>query len=52
VKKHKTHIQLKKYLSIADMLPQHITYKGKIYYNVTLARLQTSSLRMVEDRNI
>jgi hypothetical protein len=37
---------------IADMLPQHITYKDKIYYNVTLARLHTSSLRMVEDRNM
>jgi hypothetical protein len=36
-----------------DMLPQHhISYKDKIYYNVTLARLRTSSLRMVEDRNM
>jgi hypothetical protein len=47
-----SHIQFKKYLSIADMLPHHITYKDKIYYNVTLARLHTSSLRMVEDRNM
>jgi hypothetical protein len=36
-----------------EMLPHHhITYKDKIYYNVTLARLCTSSLRMVEDRNM
>jgi hypothetical protein len=47
-----SHIQFKKHLFIADMLPQHTNYKDKIYYNVTLARLHTSSLRMVEDRNM
>jgi hypothetical protein len=48
-----SHIEFKKYLFIADMLSQHhITYKDKIYYNVTLARLHTRSLMMVENRNM